>query len=215
MKIAIVNETSAADKNKDILAALAGRCHTIINAGMTEKGAGPELTYIHTGFLSALLLHAGIVDFVIGGCGTGQGFLNSVMQYPNIVCGLIANPLDAWLFSQINAGNCISLPLNYGYGWAGDANLRFIFDKLFSGEAGCGYPASRRESQKQSRERLATISKQVHISFAKIVSTFDSAILQQVLDYPGVRKLLDIASLQDNELRQSLQHRLQTGKNHV
>ena len=56
MRIAVINETSAADKNKDILAALDGREHEIINAGMTERGAEPELTYVHTGLLSAMLL---------------------------------------------------------------------------------------------------------------------------------------------------------------
>ena len=70
MKIAVINETSAADKNKDIIAALEGRGHEIINAGMTQSGAKPELTYIHTGFMAALLLNANRVDMVVGGCGT-------------------------------------------------------------------------------------------------------------------------------------------------
>lgn len=43
-------------------------------------------------------------------------------------CGLIQSPLDAWLFGQINGGNCISLALNFGYGWATDINLWFVFD---------------------------------------------------------------------------------------
>ena len=38
MKIAIINETSAADKNRDIIAALEDRGHEIVNAGMTETG---------------------------------------------------------------------------------------------------------------------------------------------------------------------------------
>ena len=36
MKIAVINETSAADKNTDILAALDGRGHEVINAGMKK-----------------------------------------------------------------------------------------------------------------------------------------------------------------------------------
>ena len=58
MKIAVINETSAADRNADILAALDGRGHMIINAGMTKNFAKPELTYIHTGLLSAILLNS-------------------------------------------------------------------------------------------------------------------------------------------------------------
>ena len=49
MRIAILNETSAADRNVDILRALEGRGHILINAGMKQNGAKPELTYIHTG----------------------------------------------------------------------------------------------------------------------------------------------------------------------
>ena len=42
MKIAVINETSAADKNKDILVALEESDHTIINAGMNSES--PRLT---------------------------------------------------------------------------------------------------------------------------------------------------------------------------
>jgi ribose 5-phosphate isomerase RpiB len=37
MRIAVINETSAADRNADILAALEGRGHEIINAGMRKN----------------------------------------------------------------------------------------------------------------------------------------------------------------------------------
>ncbi|UCF96797.1 MAG: hypothetical protein JSV89_16705 [Spirochaetaceae bacterium] len=55
MRIAVINETSAADKNAEILAALEGRGHELFNVGMKERGAEPELLYIHTGLMSALL----------------------------------------------------------------------------------------------------------------------------------------------------------------
>jgi len=140
MKIAIINETSAGHRNADILSALEGRGHFIINAGMKTNGAEPELTYIHTGLMAALFLNLKAADFVLGGCGTGQGFLNAAMQYPGVFCGLALNPLDAWLFTQINGGNAISLQLNQGYGWASEVNLRMIFDALFSVESGIGFP---------------------------------------------------------------------------
>jgi ribose 5-phosphate isomerase RpiB len=144
MKIALINETSAADRNADIMAALEGRGHEVINAGMKKNGEKPELQYIHTGFIAAVLLNLKRVDMVVGGCGTGQGFMNSVMQYPGVFCGHILTPLDAWLFGQINDGNCISLMLNQGYGWASNINLRFIFDSYFEPQRGAGYPAQRK-----------------------------------------------------------------------
>jgi ribose 5-phosphate isomerase RpiB len=202
MRIAVINETSAADRNADILAALAGRGHTVVNVGMTAGGATPELTYIHTGLLAAMLLNFDRVDLVVGGCGTGMGFLNSAMQYPNVFCGLIQNPLDAWLFGQINAGNCISLALNYRYGWAGDVNLRMIFDQLFSlPEFGTGYPAHRRDSQQQSRNRLRAISLAAHKPFADILASLDDAVLKPALNYPGVAAYLDIDGLTDPDVQ--------------
>ena len=208
MRIAVVNETSAADRNADILAALDGRGHTIINAGMTKNGAVPELTYIHTGLLSALLLKARRVDLVVGGCGTGQGFLNSVMQYPGVFCGHIVNSLDAWLFTQINGGNCISLMLNQGYGWAADVNLKFIFDRMFSVESGKGYPPHRQESQQQSRRTLFTVSQATHRPFAEIVTALPDDVVKPTLEFPGVKELLDLDSLEDQALRTALLARL-------
>ncbi len=208
MKIAVINETSAADKNQDILAALEGRGHTIINAGMTKTGAKPELTYIHTGLLAAMLLNLKRVDLIVGGCGTGQGFLNSVMQYPNIGCGLIQSPLDAWLFGQINGGNCISLALNFGYGWAGDINLKFIFDRLFSLKAfGLGYPPHRRESQQESIRTLREVSVTVHRPFAGIISSLSESVVRPVLTYPGVLGLIDLDSIQDEELKEAIRNK--------
>jgi len=208
MKIAVINETSSADKNKDIIVSLEGRGHTIVNAGMRKAGERPELTYLHTGLLASILLNLKRVDLVVGGCGTGQGFLNSVMQYPNVFCGLIQTPMDAWLFGQINGGNCISLSLNFGYGWAGDINLKFIFDRLFSlKEFGRGYPPHRQKSQKESIKTLKEVSRTVHRSFAEIISSINESVLRPVLAYPGVLNLIDIDTIQDNKLKSTFKAR--------
>ena len=132
MRIAVLNEISACAKNKDICSALEQRENiTVLNLGMKSPDEKVPLTYIHTAVMSALLLNFSACDMVVGGCGTGQGYLNAVMQFPNVFCGLIQDPLDAWLFSQINAGNCISLALNKGYGWAADKNLDYILRSCF------------------------------------------------------------------------------------
>jgi ribose 5-phosphate isomerase RpiB len=164
------------------------------------------LTYIHTGVAAALLLNAQVVDFAVGGCGTGQGFLNSVMQYPNVFCGHILNSLDAWLFTQINSGNCISLALNQGYGWAGAVNLRFIFDRIFSVERGAGYPSHRKESQQESRLLLEKISVFTHVSFAEILERLPDHVVQPVLSFPHLQELL-LASAGDPKLKNILSER--------
>jgi ribose 5-phosphate isomerase RpiB len=204
MKIAVINETSAADKNADILSALEGRGHEVINAGMRGRGDLPELSYIHTGFMTALLLNLKRVDFVVGGCGTGQGYLNAAMQYPNVFCGHILNSLDAWLFTQINGGNCISLPLNQGYGWAGDINLRFIFDRIFSVESGAGYPKHRAEPQRESRQTLAQISQLTHRSFSEIIEALPEDVVRPALNYPGFIELITIETIEDLDMKAAL-----------
>ena len=208
MRIAVINETSAADRNGDVLAALEGRGHEVLNVGMTKGGAEPELQYPHTGLLSALLLYTQRVDSVVGGCGTGQGYLNSVMQYPGVFCGLILDSLDAWLYTQINGGNCISLALNKGYGWAGDVNLRFIFDRLFSVERGCGYPSHRQAPQQASIRTMEAVSAATHRTYAEIVMALPEQVVRPALAYPGVMELLDLATLEDRALAEGLASRL-------
>jgi ribose 5-phosphate isomerase RpiB len=207
MRIAVINEISAADRNADILAALDGRGFEIINAGMKKSSEKPELQYIHTGLLAAILLNLKRVDLVVGGCGTGLGFLNAVMQYPGVFCGHILNDLDAWLFARINAGNCISLALNQGYGWAANVNLKFIFDRFFSVEPGQGYPSDRREPQAQSRLALQFISRTTHRPLAEIIENLPDGILNPVLTFPGVRELLAVESIEAAVLREAFQRR--------
>ena len=71
MRIAVVNETSAADKNADILAALDGRGHEVINAGMVKTGARlvRHARYAVFQFAEAALplaVFAGILDLING-----------------------------------------------------------------------------------------------------------------------------------------------------
>jgi ribose 5-phosphate isomerase RpiB len=190
MRIAVINETSAGDRNGDILKALEGRGHEIVNCGMKKGGEKPELTYIHTGLLAGLLLGTAKVDIVVGGCGTGIGFLNAAMQMPGVVCGLIQNPLDAFLFAQINDGNCISLALNYGYGWAADRNVGLIFDQFFSQAGGGGYPPHRKDSQAQSRQLLGGFAKATHRDLAAIIDQLPADALMPAITYPGIREIL-------------------------
>lgn len=200
MKIAVINETSAADRNADILNALENSRNEIINVGMRTNFEKPELTYIHTGLLAALLLNINRVDYVVGGCGTGQGFLNSVLQYPSVICGLIASPMDAWLFTQINGGNCISLRLNQGYGWASCEKLKFIFERIFNVESGCGYPPHRKDSQQQSLKALKHISETSHKDFSEIIKLLPESVVRPVINYPGVLDLLNLDTLENGEL---------------
>jgi hypothetical protein len=154
--------------------------------------------------MSALLLNLRAVDFVVGGCGTGLGYLNAVMQYPGVFCGHLLNPLDAFLFARINAGNCVSLALNQGYGWAGDVNLRLIFDNLFTPEAGSGYPPHRAAAQRQGRELLAQISQVTHRSMAEILRSLPENVVRPALTFRAFQLLLEDSARNNAEIQAAL-----------
>ena len=206
MRIAVINEISAAAKNADILKALDGRGFEVLNLGNTAADQTPALQYIHTGLMSALLLHLKAVDFVVGGCGTGLGYLNSVLQYPGVSCGHLLSPLDAWLFARINAGNCVSLALNQGYGWAGEINLNMIFDALFTPETGAGFPAHRAEPQRNSRQILANISGNTHKPFSEILKSLPAEVTRPALSYPTFQPVLLAAAQAQPELLAIIQN---------
>lgn len=201
MRIGVVTEASTVDRNKDVIEALDGFGHEVLNAGMKKAEGEPILSYLETSIISAILLKLEVVDLIVGGCGTGQGFFNAIMQYPGIFCGLLQDPVDAWLFGQVNAGNVISLSLNKGYGLGGNVNLKFIFEKLFSVEFGCGYPEHRKVPQKEAREALARISEKTHLPFEVIMEEIDATVMKKVLTFPGMIQIIENASDHNSKLK--------------
>jgi len=150
MKIALMNEFSQAGKNLAVLTELQAvadeQSHSVFNVGMSDDN-DHRLTYIHLGIIASLLLNARAVDFVVSGCGTGQGALMSLNAYPGVTCGYCIDPADAFLFAQINNGNALALPFAKGFGWGAELNIRYIFEKAFTGVKGQGYPPERKDSQ--------------------------------------------------------------------
>lgn len=207
MRIAVINEGSTKHRNKEVMSALEGLGHEVLNLGMKEQQGEPELSYLETAFLSALMLNLEVVDFVVGGCGTGQGYMNAVLQFPGTACGLIMDPVEAFLFSSVNAGNCISLPLNKGYGGiGGDINVKYILEKLFNDAYGEGYPPHRREIQINAREKLAKLSLSAHKTMAEIMETMDSEVLLTSLNFPGIPEAVEMAP--ESDLKEKVRKRI-------
>jgi ribose 5-phosphate isomerase RpiB len=189
MKIAVVIEGSTKHRNGDVVMALEGlgQGHKIYNLGMKNVEGEPDLTYLETGFITALVLNLKAVDFVVGGCGTGQGYINAVLQFPGTACGLLVDSVDSFLFSQVNAGNCISLSLNKGYGnLGGDLNLRYIFQNIFNDTFGQGYPPARKDIQVGARKKLAQLSLDAHKSMKEIIVLMEKQSVSRALSFPGV-----------------------------
>ena len=133
MKIALINENSQASKNTIIYKELKNVANihgdTVYNYGM-ESAEENNLTYVQAGLLAAILINSKAADFVVTGCGTGEGACLALNSFPNVLCGHIEDPTDAYLFSQINAGNAVALGYAKGFGWGSELTLRYIFEKL-------------------------------------------------------------------------------------
>ncbi|WP_117234917.1 RpiB/LacA/LacB family sugar-phosphate isomerase [Vibrio maerlii] len=164
MKIALMMENSQAAKSAMVASELnnvaSGLGHDVFNVGMTDEN-DHQLTYIHLGIMASILLNSKAVDFVVTGCGTGQGAMMSCNLHAGVVCGYCLEPSDAFLFNQINNGNALSLAFAKGFGWAGELNVRYIFEKTFTGERGQGYPLERAEPQQRNAAILYNVKSAV------------------------------------------------------
>lgn len=163
MKIALINENSQAAKNEMVYATLKkvaeSKGHTVDNYGMYAADDAAQLTYVQNGILAAVLLNSGAADFVVTGCGTGEGAMLSLNSFPGVLCGHVVDPSDAYMFMQINDGNAISLPFAKGFGWGAELNLTYIFEKLFEGEPGGGYPKERVVPEQRNKKILDEVRK--------------------------------------------------------
>lgn len=181
MKIALMNEFSQAGKNPVVLEQLEAvaqeQGHQVFNVGMNGDN-DHRLTYIHLGIIAGLLLNSRAVDFVISGCGTGQGALMSLNAHPGVVCGYCIDPSDAYLFAQINNGNALALPFAKGFGWGAELNCRYIFEKAFSGEKGQGYPPERKASQVENAGILDTVKSAMCKDYLEGLKALDPALVK-------------------------------------
>ena len=126
MRIALINENSQASKNKIIYDALVktNKDNEIIN----YSDENTNLTYVQVGLLAGILINSKAVDFVVTGCGTGEGAMLALNSFPNVICGHIEDAEDAYMFGQINAGNAVAITFAKGFGWGGEITLEYIFE---------------------------------------------------------------------------------------
>lgn len=182
MKIALINENSQAAKNElvynTLKAVVEPMGHTVVNYGMYSADDPASLTYVQNGILAATLLNSGAADFVITGCGTGEGAMLACNSFPAVLCGHIESPLDAYLFSQVNDGNCVALPFAENFGWGGELNLQYIFEKLFCAPAGGGYPKERVVPEQRNKKILDEVKKVTHTDMVTILKNLDRELVK-------------------------------------
>lgn len=185
MKIALINENSQAAKNAMICDSLKkvveAKGHEVFNYGMFGAEDPNPLTYVQIGILTAVLINSKAADYVITGCGTGEGAMLACNSFPNVLCGHVVDPSDAYMFAQINDGNAIALPFAKGFGWGAELNLEYIFEKLFDGESGQGYPKDRVIPEQRNKKILDEVKKVTHVDLVTILKNLDQELVKGAL----------------------------------
>ena len=152
MKIALINENSQAAKNAMV-------CETL------KKVVEPM----------------GHEVFNYGMYSAGEGAMLACNAFPKVLCGHVESPLDAYLFSQVNDGNCVALPFAENFGWGGELNLEYIFEKLFCTPGGGGYPKERVVPEQRNKKILDVVKEITHNDLCDILPKLDRELVKGAL----------------------------------
>ena len=203
MKIALINENSQAAKNAQVEEVLKKvvepKGHEVFNYGMYSAEDEHQLTYVQNGILAAILLNSGAADYVVTGCGTGEGAMLACNAFPGVLCGHIVDPSDAYMFAQINDGNAIALPFAKGFGWGAELNLQYIFEKLFEGESGQGYPKERVVPEQRNKKILDGVRAATFKPLIECLKSIDQDLLKGAVAGAKFSELF-FASCKDEQL---------------
>jgi hypothetical protein len=85
---------------------------------------------------------------------------------------------DAYMFAQINDGNAVAIPFAKKFGWGGELNLEYIFEKLFSEPFGGGYPKERVVPEQRNKKILDTVREKAFRPLADILCDLDPELVK-------------------------------------
>ena len=185
MRIALINENSQAAKNGLIEATLRKVVepmgHTVDNYGMYSAEDEAQLTYVQCGLLASLLLNTGAADYVVTGCGTGEGAMLACNSFPGVLCGHLVDPSDGFMFAQINDGNCVAIPYAKDFGWGAELKLEMIFQQLFGFGHGNGYPKERVVPEQRNKKILDGVKALTYRPLIDILKDLDADFVRATI----------------------------------
>ena len=182
MRIALINENSQAAKNglieETLRKVVEPMGHTVDNYGMYTAEDKAQLTYVQCGLLASILLTSGAADYVVTGCGTGEGAMLACNSFPGVICGHLVDPSDGYMFAQINDGNCVALPFAKDFGWGAELKLEMIFQQLFGFGHGNGYPKERVVPEQRNKKILDGVKAVTYRPLIEILPDLDADLLR-------------------------------------
>lgn len=193
MRIALINENSQAAKNGLIYRVLKRvsdvKGFQVDNYGMYTADDNAQLTYVQAGILAAALLNTRAADFVVTGCGTGEGAMLALNSFPGVICGHVEDPLDAYTFAQINDGNAMAIPFALKNGWGQELQLKYIFEQMWLEQPGSGYPKERIVPEQRNKKILDTVRDKAYRPLVDIYQDLDSELVKGAFTGQHFREL--------------------------
>lgn len=193
MKVGVIQASSQRNKNEllyRLTADAAAGIGETVNLGCFP-GERETYSYVDIALEISLPLSAGAVDFIVTGCSSGQGMMLACNSLPGVLCGYVQDPQDAFLFGRINGGNAVSLPFGLNYGWAGELNLQYTLEKLFSGPFGTGYPPEDAARKQRDAERVKALGHLTKRSALEVWQSLDEETVRRAFSRrPVVEYLL-------------------------
>ena len=110
-------------------------------------------------------------------------------SFPGVICGHVEDALDAYTFAQINDGNAIAIPFAKGFGWGGDLNLEYIFEKLYVEESGQGYPRERAVPEQRNKKILDEVKTHTYRELTDILTDLDQDLVKGALSGEKFKEL--------------------------
>ncbi|MBW3087192.1 RpiB/LacA/LacB family sugar-phosphate isomerase [Bifidobacterium sp. 82T24] len=204
MRIALINENSQAAKNGLIYGALKKvadeKGFDVDNYGMYAADDDAQLTYVQNGILAAALLNTGAADFVVTGCGTGEGAMLALNSFPGVICGHVEDPLDAYTFAQINDGNAMAIPFALKNGWGQELQLKYIFEQMWLEEPGSGYPKDRVVPEQRNKKILDGVRAAAYRPLVDIYKALDPELVKGAFAGEHFKELFT-ANAKDGEIK--------------
>ena len=120
-------------------------------------------------------------------------------SFPGVICGHVADPLDAYTFAHINDGNAVSLPFALNFGWGGELTLQYIFEKLFGFGHGQGYPKERVEPEMRNKRILDEVRAKTMRPLIDALKDIDQELLKGAIAGEKFQELF-FANCKDEEI---------------
>lgn len=104
-------------------------------------------------------------------------------SFPGVLCGHVADPLDAYTFAQVNDGNCVAMPFALKNGWGQELNLEYTFEKLFGFGfgSGNGYPADRVVPEQRNKKILDGVRAVTLRPMVEVLDEIDADLVKGAL----------------------------------